>query len=101
MKPASRTSLKRYIPGGAGNITGTLLATSFGFIVVQLDVTIVNVALPEIGSSLQTGVSGLQGWLTLIPYHLLPCCLQPDLPETGLEAAMFLMPVFYYSVWPP
>lgn len=60
MKPASRTSLKRYIPGGAGNITGTLLATSFGFIVVQLDVTIVNVALPEIGSSLRTGVSGLQ-----------------------------------------
>lgn len=41
-------------------VTGTLLATSFGFIVVQLDVTIVNVALPEIGSSLSTGITGLQ-----------------------------------------
>jgi MFS transporter, DHA2 family, methylenomycin A resistance protein len=38
----------------------TLAATSLGFVVVQLDVTIVNVALPHIGSSLGGGVAGLQ-----------------------------------------
>jgi DHA2 family methylenomycin A resistance protein-like MFS transporter len=37
-----------------------LLACSFAFIIVQLDVTIVNVALPEIGSELHAGVSQLQ-----------------------------------------
>jgi DHA2 family methylenomycin A resistance protein-like MFS transporter len=37
-----------------------LLATSFGFVVVQLDVTIVNVALPRIGADLGTGSAGLQ-----------------------------------------
>lgn len=60
MNPGSWTSLRRFISGNAGSITGTLGATSFGFIVVQLDVTIVNVALPVIEDSLQTGVSGLQ-----------------------------------------
>ena len=35
-------------------------ATSFGFALVQLDVTIVNVALPHIGRDLRTGVAGLQ-----------------------------------------
>jgi MFS transporter, DHA2 family, methylenomycin A resistance protein len=38
----------------------TLAATSLGFVVVQLDVTIVNVALPQIDSSLGGGVAGLQ-----------------------------------------
>jgi DHA2 family methylenomycin A resistance protein-like MFS transporter len=37
-----------------------LVATSLGFVVVQLDVTIVNVALPWIASDLRAGVSGLQ-----------------------------------------
>ena len=37
-----------------------LVATSLGFVVVQLDVTIVNVALPWIASDLRSGVSGLQ-----------------------------------------
>ena len=37
-----------------------LLATSFAFIIVQLDVTIVNVALPRIGQELGAGVSALQ-----------------------------------------
>ena len=37
-----------------------LVATSLGFVVVQLDVTIVNVALPWIARDLRTGVSGLQ-----------------------------------------
>jgi DHA2 family methylenomycin A resistance protein-like MFS transporter len=43
-----------------GTLLGLLIATSFGFAVVQLDVTIVNVALPQIGSRLQAGVAGLQ-----------------------------------------
>jgi DHA2 family methylenomycin A resistance protein-like MFS transporter len=37
-----------------------LLAASFAFVIVQLDVTIVNVALPAIGRELQAGVSHLQ-----------------------------------------
>ena len=37
-----------------------LLAASFAFIIVQLDVTIVNVALPAIGRELGAGVSALQ-----------------------------------------
>ena len=37
-----------------------LVATALGFAVVQLDVTIVNVALPWIAADLGTGVSGLQ-----------------------------------------
>ncbi|WP_295996730.1 MFS transporter [Rugamonas sp.] len=37
-----------------------LLATSFAFIIVQLDVTIVNVALPSMGAELGAGVSALQ-----------------------------------------
>lgn len=35
-------------------------AASFGFALVQLDVTIVNVALPRMASDLHTGVAGLQ-----------------------------------------
>lgn len=38
----------------------TLAATSVGFVVVQLDVTIVNVALQRIGGALGGGVTGLQ-----------------------------------------
>jgi len=37
-----------------------LLAASFAFIIVQLDVTIVNVALPQIGRELHAGVADLQ-----------------------------------------
>ena len=40
----------------------TLAATSFGFVVVQLDVTIVNVAMPQIGISMDSDMAGLQ-WL--------------------------------------
>ncbi|QRX82419.1 MFS transporter [Glaciimonas sp. PAMC28666] len=39
---------------------GILLATSFAFVIVQLDVTIVNVALPQIGQELRASVSDLQ-----------------------------------------
>lgn len=41
-------------------IARTLLATSFGFALIQLDVTVVNVALPRIGADLGTGTAGLQ-----------------------------------------
>ena len=37
-----------------------LLASSFAFIIVQLDITIVNVALPQIGRELGAGVTDLQ-----------------------------------------
>ncbi|MGA3250737.1 MAG: MFS transporter, partial [Paraburkholderia sp.] len=37
-----------------------LLASSFAFIIVQLDVTIVNVALPKMGLELGAEVSTLQ-----------------------------------------
>jgi MFS transporter, DHA2 family, methylenomycin A resistance protein len=43
-----------------GQLLWLLLAASFGFVVVQLDVTIVNVALPQIGSRLHAGVAGLE-----------------------------------------
>ncbi len=46
--------------GRPSTVHWTTLATSFGFALVQLDVTIVNVALPRIGGSLQTGIAGLQ-----------------------------------------
>ncbi len=37
-----------------------VVATSFGFALVQLDVTIVNVALPRIAEALDTNIAGLQ-----------------------------------------
>ncbi len=43
-----------------GGLLWLLVATSFAFVVVQLDVTIVNVALPQIGAALHAGVAGLQ-----------------------------------------
>ncbi|HZZ09335.1 MAG TPA: MFS transporter, partial [Paraburkholderia sp.] len=40
---------------------GRILATvSVGFVVTQLDVTIVNIALPKIGADLHANVAGLQ-----------------------------------------
>ncbi|MCX8254842.1 MFS transporter, DHA2 family, methylenomycin A resistance protein [Beijerinckiaceae bacterium RH AL1] len=44
----------------SSTVRWTTLATSFGFALVQLDVTIVNVALPRIGESLRNGTAGLQ-----------------------------------------
>lgn len=41
---------------------GTLAAVLLGFFVVMLDTTIVNVALPDVGRSLDAGVAGMQ-WL--------------------------------------
>jgi MFS transporter, DHA2 family, methylenomycin A resistance protein len=47
-------------PAAAPSQAMTLAAISLGFVVVQLDVTIVNVALERIGTALGAGVSGLQ-----------------------------------------
>jgi DHA2 family methylenomycin A resistance protein-like MFS transporter len=45
---------------GGGRARWALLATSLGFGVVQLDVSVVNVAIKPIGADLGGGVSGLQ-----------------------------------------
>ncbi len=45
---------------GHGRARWALLATSLGFAVVQLDVSVVNVAIKPIGADLGGGVSGLQ-----------------------------------------
>jgi DHA2 family methylenomycin A resistance protein-like MFS transporter len=42
------------------SVRGTLVATSLGFAVVQLDVSVVNVAIKPIGASLGGGLSDLQ-----------------------------------------
>ncbi|TCR91940.1 MFS transporter [Rhizobium sp. BK376] len=42
------------------SVASVVTAASFGFVVVQLDVTIVNVALPAIARSLGAGISELQ-----------------------------------------
>ena len=42
------------------HLTITTLTMSLGFLLVQLDVSIVNVALANMGATLQTGVTGLQ-----------------------------------------
>lgn len=47
----------------SNKIVKTCLATSFGYIVVQLDITIVNVAMPSIGKSYSTDLSSLQ-WIS-------------------------------------
>ncbi len=41
-------------------LTATLTATSLGFGVIQLDVTVVNVAVKQIGASFGGGITGLQ-----------------------------------------
>jgi MFS family permease len=41
-------------------LTATLIATSLGFAVIQLDVTVVNVAVKQIGASFGGGITGLQ-----------------------------------------
>jgi MFS transporter, DHA2 family, methylenomycin A resistance protein len=45
---------------GSWPLTATLIATSLGFGVIQLDVTVVNVAVKQIGASFGGGVTGLQ-----------------------------------------
>jgi len=45
---------------GTWPLTATLIATSLGFAVIQLDVTVVNVAVKQIGASFGGGITGLQ-----------------------------------------
>ena len=45
---------------GSWPLTATLIATSLGFAVIQLDVTVVNVAVKQIGASFGGGITGLQ-----------------------------------------
>lgn len=47
-------------PAASTGINRIVIATSFSFVVTQLDVTVVNVALPHIASSLSVHVTGLQ-----------------------------------------
>ena len=51
------TSTKRTVSPALGTVLATV---SVGFVVTQLDVTIVNIALPEIGANLHANVAGLQ-----------------------------------------
>jgi MFS transporter, DHA2 family, methylenomycin A resistance protein len=44
----------------ATRLPAIILATSLGFVLVQLDITIVNVALARIGAGLGMGIAGLQ-----------------------------------------
>jgi MFS transporter, DHA2 family, methylenomycin A resistance protein len=50
------------IHGGRQKFALTVLATSLGFVLVQLDVSIINVALAKIGAEFETGIAGLQ-WI--------------------------------------
>ncbi|NIF14228.1 MFS transporter, partial [Burkholderia sp. Ax-1735] len=52
--PPHRTSLRAILP--------TVAAASLGFAIVQLDVTVVNVAIPSLGHSFGSSVHGLQ-WI--------------------------------------
>lgn len=57
------TMLRRAVPGAAGkggSPRAVLVVMCVGYFLVLLDVTIVNVALPRIGSGLGADVSGLQ-----------------------------------------
>ena len=49
------TARRRSVP-----LWWVIFATSLGFVVVQLDVTVVNVALPRIAKELHAGVDVLQ-----------------------------------------
>src|ERR1700761_4182500 len=62
MSTATRHTGYTPLEGGIAHIAGTLVATAFGFVVVQLDVTIVNVAMPQIGRAFATGVTAMQ-WI--------------------------------------
>ena len=54
------TTATQDAPGINISISRIIVATSFAFVVTQLDVTIVNVALPHIASDLAVHVAGLQ-----------------------------------------
>ena len=53
---------KNVAPHGGERTGWTQLAASLGFALVQIDVTVVNVALPRLGTDLGAGIAGLQ-WI--------------------------------------
>jgi MFS transporter, DHA2 family, methylenomycin A resistance protein len=60
MATAQPTHPTRHSDAGRGARRWTLVAMSLGFAVVQLDISVVNVAIKSIGSSLGGGLSALQ-----------------------------------------
>src|ERR1700689_3317230 len=58
--PDTMTTSARPRRPGSWPLTATLIATSLGFAVIQLDVTVVNVAVKQIGASFGGGITGLQ-----------------------------------------
>jgi len=59
-KSAARLSSPLMTARASRNMALIIAATGFGFALVQLDVTIVNVALPRMGNELSASVSALQ-----------------------------------------
>jgi hypothetical protein len=55
------------VVAGSRGINLTIAATSLGFALVQLDVSVLNVALARIGAALGTGVTGLTDHESLAP----------------------------------
>jgi hypothetical protein len=60
--PAQAAQTQRSTIAGDAPHALTLAATSLGFVVVQLGVAIVNVALQRIGDAMGSGIAGLQ-WM--------------------------------------
>ncbi len=77
----SRPSVRSPVPAedrrGAGSSWAPLLAISFGFFMVVLDVTVVTVAVPTLGTDLHAGPSALQwvvdGYTLVFACLMLPC----------------------------
>src|SRR5581483_6405913 len=59
-EPSFRSEEARHGPLSGKTLAITIIATSLGFVLVQLDVSIVNVALAQIGIDLRSDVAGLQ-----------------------------------------
>jgi DHA2 family methylenomycin A resistance protein-like MFS transporter len=55
----------------------TVLATSLAFVLVQLDVSIINVSLASIGAGLDVGVLGLQWVVDTYTLGSPRCCCPP------------------------
>ncbi|WP_158885224.1 MFS transporter [Rhodanobacter sp. L36] len=69
---------KSHSPTGthrAASLSWAIFVTSLGFVVVQLDVSIVNVALPAISSALHTGVGGMQWVVDMYTLAFAACLL--------------------------
>src|SRR5258708_19628417 len=80
----------------------TILATSLGFVVVQLDGSIVNVALVQIGISLGTSVDGLQWTVDAYFLAFATLLLSAGVLSDRLAAPPPFLPGFlFFPVAPP